>query len=263
MYYAKPIYLLKTIIERVGMLSISIKNTGLFLVLALMLQTSWAEPNTPVVNPAEEGKISQTVTPSSSPSPARDGRISRAVFTSSVQNHEPIDQLNTLSQLISEVFYFTEFRNFQGQTLVHEWSHNGKLSHRVSFAITGKRWRVHSSKAFKLGKAQEGTWTVKILDATGTILRESRVNYIRPSTHAEIEQALKVAQEKKLKNQNEANNKAAQAEKLKNPAEANKTVQIEKLKHPNDVKKSMPNNVTVESSATPNHADQRPIWDRL
>jgi len=214
------------------------KKIGLFIILSLMLHTAWAE-----INPPTQGKIS------------------RAVFTSSVQNHEPIDQLNILSQLISEVFYFTEFKNFQEKTLVHEWSHNGKLSHRVSFAITGKRWRVHSSKAFKLGKAQEGTWTVKILDEAGTVLRENRIDYIRPSTVSEIEQAAKIAAEKKLYAEKTTAEKTAIT--TKDPAEATieatAAVEIINASSNNQDKKS-----NVETgNTTPAAPDQRPIWDKM
>jgi hypothetical protein len=245
------------------------KKIGLFIILSLMLHTSWAE-----VPPSEQGKIS------------------RAVFTSSVQNHEPIDQLNILSQLISEVFYFTEFKNFQGQTLIHEWSHNGKLSHRIRFAITGKRWRVHSSKAFKLGKAQEGTWTVKILDEVGTVLRENRIDYIRPSTVSEIEQAAKIAADKKLqaeittektetttKNPTAATTEPTPAAEIrdnssnneakKSNTETNNTVdkKIEAVatkadSHPAEESNDT-SSITTDSNTTPTTSDQRPIWDKI
>lgn len=123
-----------------------------------------------------------------------EGEITRALFTSAVQNREPIDQLNVLSELISEAFFFTEFRGFQGHTLTHQWSHNNKVSHSIPFVIKGKRWRVFSSKTFTAGAKQEGTWVVKVLDEEGTVLSETSIDYIRPSTDAELAAGLAAAE---------------------------------------------------------------------
>ena len=149
------------------------KNFILFTLLALVINPAFAEPETNIA----------------------EGEITRALFTSAVQNREPIDQLNILSELISEAFFFTEFRNFEGRTLTHQWLHNNKVSHSIPFLIKGKRWRVFSSKAFTSGAKQEGTWTVKVLDENGTVLSENSIDYIRPSTDAELEAGLE-AEEK-------------------------------------------------------------------
>jgi len=261
------------------MLSANIKKISLLIILSLHLHTGYAE---------------ETV--------SKEGSISRAVFTSSVQNHEPIDQLNTLSQLISEVFYFTEFKHFQGQTLIHEWSHHGMLSHRVSFSVTGKRWRVHSSKAFKLGKQQEGTWTVKVLNQVGGILRESQINYIRPSTSAEIAQTVRIIEKKSLEasrklqvidKKSEHPEKVAKTESIatapqtvatsSSQADISTTVVKEPTKpsSPTDVKNpslaseeiakvilksdsDTSNKIDkIESNSSQENVDQRPIWDKI
>ena len=155
------------------------KKIIFFTVLALFIN--------PVLSAPEQTNPEQT-----SPEQANnEGQVSRALFTSAVQNREPIDQLDILSELISEAFFFTEFKDFQDRTLTHQWSHNGKVSHSIPFVIKGKRWRVFSSKTFMSGAKQEGSWTVKILDEDGTVLSESHIDYIRPSTDAELTAALK------------------------------------------------------------------------
>lgn len=179
--------------------------------------------------------------------PSKEGEITRSLFTSSVQNHEPIDQLTILSDLISEAFYFTEFRNYQGRTLKHQWSHNGKVSHSISFTINGKRWRVHSSKSFISGTKQEGTWVVKILDENGSVLHTDSIDYIRASTQAEIDAAEaaaeKAAQEQEEKsteitsNKNTADDIQAQEE----PTKSNSEVDTKSVKANTD------NTVTTES----------------
>lgn len=244
------------------MLSVNFKKIGLLIILSFTFQTGWAEVAVP-----------------------KEGEIARAVFTSSVQNHEPIDQLNHLSQLISEVFYFTEFKNFQGQTLTHEWLHHGKLSHRVSFAVGGKRWRVHSSKAFKLGKKQEGTWTVKVRNETGVVLRESQINYMRSSTLAEIAAAIKTHTPTPVKNSSTSlADRLSQIETNTSTVVKNSSVPSTEIRTQTIIKNpSTPpeENINIKDNATNSSsqpstttekmqkdtsqesADPRPIWDKI
>ena len=180
---------------------------------------------------ASDSNVIEKVTPV-----VKQRKISRALFTSLVQNHEPIDQLNVLSSLISEVFYFTEFKGFEGQTLTHQWLHHGIVSHQVNFPITGKRWRVHSAKKFNLAKQPEGTWTVKILDEKQSVLLETSINYIRASTRVELKKPQTV----------ENISTPAQAEKLE--SETSETSETSEIPKSND---SQPNK------------DPRPIWDKI
>jgi len=185
----------------------------LFIVLSLFSYSAFAETGTESTSSTAD---TNTSSPSSETAPAVEGTISRSLFTSAVQDHEPIDQLTVLSELISEAFYFTEFRNFQGHTLTHQWSHNGKISHSISFAINAKRWRVHSSKTFHPNIGQEGTWTVKVLDEEGNVLREDSIDYIRPSTDEEIAAAQKEIEAEKQKQQAEAEQSASDSQDSNN-----------------------------------------------
>lgn len=177
-----------------------------------------------------------------------EGSISRSLFTSAVQDHEPIDKLTVLSELISEAFFFTEFRNYQGHTLSHQWSHNGIISHTIPFAVNGKRWRVHSSKSFRTGAKQEGTWVVKVLDEDGTVLSENSIDYIRPSTQAEIDAAQKAIEAKAIK-QDEDQESSATDNAGNNPADEGDTTSSA-APSMDDTNTDKPSNETEQATTT-------------
>lgn len=100
--------------------------------------------------------------------------VSRSSFTTNIQDREPIDQLYALTDNLKEVFYFTELKDLQGQTITHQWSNAGKASHSITFDVGANRWRVYSSKTLN---KPEGTWTVTVSDANGLILKEESISY--------------------------------------------------------------------------------------
>lgn len=106
--------------------------------------------------------------------------IVRAQLTNSVKNREPVDLIKgTVSadgQSLKRLFYFTEFRNMQGQTLSHRWIHEGKTFAEVNFNVRGNRWRVYSSKY--LTPSMAGDWQILLVDAGGKALKTERFTFI-------------------------------------------------------------------------------------
>ncbi len=106
--------------------------------------------------------------------------IVRAQLTNNVKNREPVDLIKgTVSaegQSLKHLYYFTEFRNMQGQTLSHRWIHEGKTVAEVNFDIRGNRWRVYSSKY--LTPSMAGHWQVLLVDARGEPLKTEHFSFI-------------------------------------------------------------------------------------
>ena len=50
--------------------------------------------------------------------------IKRAVFTSGIEDREPVDALDSLSTDSTRVFFFTEIMGMQGRTVTHRWMLN-------------------------------------------------------------------------------------------------------------------------------------------
>jgi hypothetical protein len=100
------------------------------------------------------------------------GSVVRSVFTSSVQDREPIDKLKKTAAT-DRVFYFTELRDMSGQTATHRWEHDGKVMAEVKFDVRGPRWRVWSSKSFVPNLA--GDWKVSVLNGAGETISEEMI----------------------------------------------------------------------------------------
>jgi hypothetical protein len=101
-----------------------------------------------------------------------------AQFTSGVENREPIDQLTFVESTTEKIFFFSDLRGFEGQTVVHRWSFKGETQAEVSFAVGGPRWRVWSSK--DLSQALFGDWTVEIVNEAGEVIAAETFTYRQP-----------------------------------------------------------------------------------
>lgn len=103
-----------------------------------------------------------------SPAIGAEGTISRAQFTSAVLDREPVDEITKIDSSTGSVFFFTEFRNFEGTSASHRWIYNGEVKFELSFKVRGSRWRVYSQKT--LPAEWLGDWRVEIVTGDGTVL---------------------------------------------------------------------------------------------
>jgi hypothetical protein len=106
--------------------------------------------------------------------------VTRALFTTAIKDHEPVDEIGQLDNTVSKIFFFTEITGLANKTITHRWQHEGKIKAKTKFEIGGDRWRVWSSK--KLLPQWVGIWTVTVLDAENNILAEEDMVYIPTDT---------------------------------------------------------------------------------
>lgn len=106
---------------------------------------------------------------------ATDPAIARALFTTGIEEREPVDELTAADSSITNLKFFTELTNFEGQTVVHRWSYNGKMMAVVPFNVKGPRWRVYSSK--NIIPEWIGTWAVDVMDGKGDVLSSTSLEY--------------------------------------------------------------------------------------
>ena len=109
------------------------------------------------------------------PVSAEDG-VARAIFTSGIENKEPVDELGQLTADSSKIYFFTEIRGMEGHTISHRWEQGGEVRAEVSFEVGGNRWRVWSSK--NLMASWLGEWTVSVLDIGGNVLAQESFAYV-------------------------------------------------------------------------------------
>ncbi|MHA1290321.1 MAG: DUF2914 domain-containing protein [Candidatus Thorarchaeota archaeon] len=74
------------------------------------------------------------------------GSPHRAIFTTSIQNREPVDNLASVTTSAREISFFTELRNLNGKTATHRWSVSGEVIYSKDFRVGADRWRVWSTK---------------------------------------------------------------------------------------------------------------------
>jgi hypothetical protein len=112
------------------------------------------------------------------PVQAQEARVALAQFTTAIENREPIDQVAFVSNEVEKVFFYTDLRGLEGQTISHRWLYNGTVMAHVPFEVRGPRWRVWSSK--KLIPDLIGDWTVEIVTAEGEVIAAETFTYTAP-----------------------------------------------------------------------------------
>lgn len=104
------------------------------------------------------------------------GTVARAVFTTQIQDREPVDQVLILDSSYKKVYFFTDLRHFEGQDVVHRWEHNGHVVSQKVFSIKGPRWRVYSS--LNLNDDMLGRWTGIVTDKQGCPIKAVVFEYV-------------------------------------------------------------------------------------
>lgn len=129
-----------------------------------------------------ETQAADTQTPTASPATAAAdtqagfsrGSVVRSIFTSAIEDREPVDKLENSLSDNDRVFYFTELRDMSGQTAIHRWEYDGEVIAEVKFDVRGPRWRVWSSKSFI--PAWTGDWKVSVLNGAGETISEDIIS---------------------------------------------------------------------------------------
>jgi hypothetical protein len=97
------------------------------------------------------------------------GEISRALFTTAIDNREPVAIIESLDNSTSNsITFFTELNDMSGQTITHQWMFGDKVMFEKTFEVKAARWRVWTSKT--LIPAWSGTWMVNVLDDERNLL---------------------------------------------------------------------------------------------
>lgn len=74
------------------------------------------------------------------------GAAARAIFTTAVENKEPVNDLNSVAVTARTVSFFTELVNLNGKTVTHRWSVHGEVVYAKDFRVGANRWRVWTTK---------------------------------------------------------------------------------------------------------------------
>ena len=103
------------------------------------------------------------------------GSVVRSAFTRDIEQREPTEDLQKLTNENGQVKFFTELRDMSGQTAIHRWEYEGKVVAEVEFNVKGPRWRVWSSKSFV--PQWTGDWKVSVVNGAGEVISEKNLSY--------------------------------------------------------------------------------------
>ena len=113
--------------------------------------------------------------PAATAAPASMGTVARAAITNGIEDREPVDNVARVTTETDKIYYFTELRDMEGQSVTHRWDRNGETMAEVEFAVGGPRWRVYSSK--NLIPELTGEWRVSVVDGAGNTVRADTFMY--------------------------------------------------------------------------------------
>ena len=101
--------------------------------------------------------------------------ISNAEFALDIIDRAPVNIIEELDNSLGKIYFFTNLRNLQGQSITHRWIYNDRVMADVLFDVRDHRWRVWSSK--NLWYTWLGKWKVQVLNADSELLFEKEFNY--------------------------------------------------------------------------------------
>jgi hypothetical protein len=107
--------------------------------------------------------------------PAAKGQVQKAQFTTGVENHEPKDSIDSLSNDQTRIFFYAVLVNMQGQEVTFRWSYNDITQAEVKQTPSSMRYRTNTSKT--LDPSKLGTWKVEVVDASGDVLTSKTFEY--------------------------------------------------------------------------------------
>ncbi|MEJ2140835.1 MAG: DUF2914 domain-containing protein [Gammaproteobacteria bacterium] len=102
--------------------------------------------------------------------------VSRAIFTTAIENREPVDQVLILSNKFNVIYFFTDLRHLENQKIIHRWEYEGKVVSSKIFNVGGPRWRVYSKT--RLPRNKTGTWSVVVTTEQGLPLKAAIFKYV-------------------------------------------------------------------------------------
>lgn len=114
---------------------------------------------------------------------AQEGTVPRAMFTTQIEDREPVNQVLILENKYKQVYFFSDLRHLEGQDITHRWEHEGHVVAEKVFSVKGPRWRVYSTQ--QLDSSMLGRWTVVITDKDGCPLKAVVFQYVATNPNGE------------------------------------------------------------------------------
>ena len=133
--------------------------------------------------PAAASTAAQAAPAAAAPAKAAaTGSVAKSQFTTGVENHEPKDNIDSLTNDQTRIYFWATLDNLQGQEVTFRWSYNDVDQGDWKTTPKAGRWRTVSSK--ELDPSKLGTWKVEVLDASGNVLTSKTFEYKKADASA-------------------------------------------------------------------------------
>ena len=107
-----------------------------------------------------------------------DKKVLRASLNYQIKDNQPYQQVNEAIKMPKnkaiDLFYFTEIKGINGNSLFHYWYKDGVLVYKTQFEPKVNKSRLISSK--KLSAGDIGEWQIQLADRKGKVLSEVNFN---------------------------------------------------------------------------------------
>lgn len=94
--------------------------------------------------------------------------LREAIFTSSIANLKPVDELKSISANVDRVNFYTRITGLEERKITHRWMNNDKVLLEKKMFIGSQNWRTWSSMELK-GK-YAGNISVEVLDDKNNVI---------------------------------------------------------------------------------------------
>lgn len=103
------------------------------------------------------------------------GKVATAVFTTSIVDGKPVDDLKAIGNSVKTVYFFTELKGLDGQTVTHRWSYAGRVMATARIEVDSDPYSAWSST--DLEPNWTGFWDVEVVDADDKVIKVGSFTY--------------------------------------------------------------------------------------
>ncbi|HEV7165715.1 MAG TPA: DUF2914 domain-containing protein [Gammaproteobacteria bacterium] len=170
--------------QKINKIALTLLAFGLFSLAgsALAANAPAAASTAAAAAPAAPAAAAAPAAEEKKAAPAAKGSVNKAQFTSAVTNHEPTDDLKTLDNSHTQIFFYAVLNNLQDQEVTFRWTYNGVTQAEVKQTPKYPHYRTYTSK--QLDASKLGTWTVDVLDSSGATLATKTFDYTKADAAA-------------------------------------------------------------------------------
>jgi hypothetical protein len=106
------------------------------------------------------------------------GKVVTSVFTTSIVDGKPVDNVKEFANTVTTVFYFTRLKGLDGQTITHRWKYLDRVMAVANIEVSSDTHTAWSSNT--LEPNWTGFWVVEVLNSDGEVISVDSFTYNYP-----------------------------------------------------------------------------------